>query len=104
MICYSATFLAYSGREKEAMKILRDHVQHAKKEPGVLMTRVYRSRTEPRRFFIYHELADEAALEAHLASQHYVEHILTYLYGLFEPESLVMDTYNSLTPSEAHTP
>ena len=34
MICYSATFLAYSGREKEAMKILRDHVQHAKKNQG----------------------------------------------------------------------
>ena len=68
------------------------------------MTRVYRSRTELRRFFIYHELADEDALDTHLASQHYTEHILTYLYGLFEPESLVMDTHNSLTPSEAHTP
>jgi quinol monooxygenase YgiN len=104
MICYSATFLAYPGREKEAIKILRDHVKQAKKEAGVIVTRVYRSRTDLRRFFIYHELTDQAALDTHLASQHYVEHILTYLYGMFEPESLVMDTYNSLTPSEAHTP
>lgn len=101
MISYSATFLAYPGREKEVIKILRDHVKQAKQEAGVIVTRVYRSRTEPRRFFLYHELADEAALHAHLASQHYVEHILTYLYGMFEPESLIMDTYLSLIPNDA---
>jgi quinol monooxygenase YgiN len=104
MICYSATFLAYPGREQEAIKILRDHVKQAKKEAGVIVTHVYRSRTEPRRFFIYHELTDQAALDTHHASQHYGTHILTYLYGMFEPESLVMDTYNLLTSSDVQKP
>ena len=56
------------------MKILRDHVQHAKKEPGVLMTRVYRSRTEPRRFFIYEQYKDDAALEAHRSAPHFLQY------------------------------
>jgi hypothetical protein len=74
-------------------------VEQAEKEPEVIITRVYRSRTEPRRFFIYHELTDQAAFDLHRATLHYGGHILTYLYGILEPESLLMDTYDLLTPT-----
>jgi quinol monooxygenase YgiN len=99
MIVLNATFLVSPGYEKEAIKILLTHVEQAEKEPGVIVTRVYRSRTEPRRFFIYHELDSQAAFDLHRATLHYGGHILTYLYGMLEPESLLMDTYDLLTPT-----
>jgi (4S)-4-hydroxy-5-phosphonooxypentane-2,3-dione isomerase len=100
MMSFSATFLVYPGRKQEVVRILLDHVEQAKKEPGVIVTHVYRSRTDPRRFFIYHELTDQAAFDAHRATQHYGTHILTYLYGMFEPESLDMDTYDPLSSGD----
>jgi len=71
MIVFNATFLVTPGQEKHAEKILLAHVEEAKEEPGVLATRVYHSRSEPRRFFIYHELSDPAAFEAHRANRLY---------------------------------
>jgi quinol monooxygenase YgiN len=100
MMSFSATFLVYPGREQEVISILLDHVEQAKKEPGVIVTHVYRSQTDLRRFFIYHELTDQAAFDAHRATQHYGTHILTHLYGMFEPESLDMDTYDPLPSGE----
>lgn len=104
MIVLNATFLVIAGYEEQAIEILLTHVEQAKKEPGVLVTRVYRSRTEPRRFFIYHELTDPAAFEQHRTSLHYGGAILTYLYGMLEPGSLLFDTYTQLAPGDEHQP
>jgi quinol monooxygenase YgiN len=98
MMVFNATFLVTPGQEKHAEKILLAHVEEAEDEPGVLATRVYHSRSEPRRFFIYHELNDPAAFEAHRASRLYGGHILTELYSMLELESLLMDTYEPLEP------
>jgi quinol monooxygenase YgiN len=99
MMSFSATFLVYPGREEEVIQILQDHVEQAKKEAGIIMTHVFRSRTEPGRFFIYHELTDQAAVDAHSATQHYGTHILTHLYSMIEPERLVMGTYDLVASS-----
>lgn len=104
MISFSLTFLVYAGREQEVIRILLDHVEQAKKEPGVIVTHVYRSRTDLRRFFIYHELTDQAAFDAHRATQNYGTHILTHLYGMFEPDSLNMDTYDRLPSGDVQKP
>jgi quinol monooxygenase YgiN len=92
MICFTVTFLIKPGCEKEVMTILREHVNPAKKEPGVGVSHAYRSRTESRRFFIYHELTDQDAFDAHRNTGNYSEFIQTNLYGMLEQESLVMDT------------
>ncbi|HEU5228562.1 MAG TPA: antibiotic biosynthesis monooxygenase family protein [Ktedonobacteraceae bacterium] len=102
MIALNATFLVAPGYEEQAIEILLMHVEQAKKEPGVLVTHVYRSRTEPRRFFIYHELNSQATFAQHSATLHYGKHILTSLYGMLEPESLLMDTYDLLTPTASN--
>lgn len=34
MMSFSATFLVYPGHEQEVIRILLDHVEQAKKEPG----------------------------------------------------------------------
>lgn len=96
MMVFQATFLVIPGNEPQAIKILLKHAEDAAKEPGVLVTRIYRSRTEPRRFSIFHELDDAAAFEQHRASLQYGGPILTYLYNMIELESLLMDTYEIL--------
>lgn len=98
MFVFNATFLVTPGQEKKATKVLLEHVEEAKKEPGVLVTRVYRSRTDPRRFFLSHEMNDQVAFDQHRASLPSGGPILTSLYGILEPESLLMDTYEQLTP------
>jgi quinol monooxygenase YgiN len=102
MLAEIATFLVNPECEKEAIKILRDHVVRAKKIQGVILSQAYRSRTEPRRFLIFYEFTDQAALEAHRASRDYNKYILTNLYGMTEPESLVVDTYDPLTSRNVH--
>ena len=104
MIVFNSTFLVAPGYEEQAIKILLTHVEQAKKEPGVLVTRVYRSRTEPRRFFIYHELSDPAAFEQHRVSLHYGGPILTYLYSMLELDSLLIDTYELLGSDDEQRP
>lgn len=99
MMVFQATFLVIPGNELQARQILLRHAEDAAKEPGVLVTRIYRSRTEPRRFSIFHELADPAAFEQHRASLQYGGPILTYLYSMIELDSLLMDTYEVLTPT-----
>jgi quinol monooxygenase YgiN len=99
MIVFNATFLVTPGQEEQVRKILLTHVEEAKTEPGVLITRVYRSRSEPRRFFIYHELSDPDAFDLHRATRHYGGHILTDLYSMLELDSLLIDAYEQLTPT-----
>lgn len=98
MMVFQATFLVIPGNEPQARQILLRHAEDAAKEPGVLLTRIYRSRTEPRRFSIFHELADPAAFEQHRASLQYGGPILTYLYSMIELDSLLMDTYEFVAP------
>jgi quinol monooxygenase YgiN len=45
-------------------------------EPGCLMFIVHRHRTDPRRFFIYEQYRDDAALEAHRASPHFQKYVV----------------------------
>lgn len=97
MICFAVTFLVNPGSEKKVMTILPEHVNPAKKEAGVGISHAYRSRTEPRRFFIYHDLTDQDAFDGHRNTRNYGKFIQTNLYGMIELESLVMDTYDPLT-------
>lgn len=97
MICFTVTFLANPGCEKEVMTILREHVNPAKKDAGVRVNLAYRSRTEPRRFFVYHEITDQDAVDAHHSTGNYGEYILTNLYSMLDQASLVMETYDPLS-------
>lgn len=99
MIVFHVTFLVTPGNEAQAMKILLRHAEDAAREPGVLATHIYRSRTDPHRFSILHELADAAALDQHRISEHYGGPIMTHLYNLIELESLYVDAYELLVPT-----
>jgi quinol monooxygenase YgiN len=74
MVVLAVTWMANVGREAEVAKLFSKLTEASRKEPGCRIYIVHRHRTEPRRFFIYEQYTDDAALEAHRASPHFLEY------------------------------
>ena len=68
-----ATLEARPEREADAEAALRALLTHTRLEPGVLRYDLYRDGTRPATFLMVEAYADEAALEAHRGSAHYLE-------------------------------
>jgi quinol monooxygenase YgiN len=66
--------MAKQGRENEVASILAKLTEESRKEPGCLMYLVHRHKTEARRFFVYEQYKDDAALEAHRSSPHFLQY------------------------------
>jgi quinol monooxygenase YgiN len=49
-------------------------VEESRKEPGCEMYVVHRHKTDVRRFMIYEQYKDDAALEAHRTSAHFLQY------------------------------
>ena len=73
MIVLAVTWVAKTGRETEVAELFSQLTAASRKEPGCVMYQVHRHRTEPRRFFIYEQYNDEAALEAHRNASHFLQ-------------------------------
>ncbi len=73
MIVLAVTWVARTGREAEVAALLSKLTEESRKEPGCVMYQVHRHRTEPRRFFIYEQYKDDAAIEAHRAAPHFMQ-------------------------------
>ncbi len=74
MIGVVATIQAKEGREAEFEQVFAEMTSQVKsKEPGNHMYQLTRSRSEPRTYKVLEMYADQAALEAHGASDHYKE-------------------------------
>jgi len=56
--------MAKAGHEAEVATVFSKLTEESRKEPGCVMYQVHRHKTEPRRFFIYEQYKDDAALEA----------------------------------------
>ena len=74
MVVLAVTWVAKTGREAEIAALFSKLTEESRKEPGCVMYQVHRHRTEPRRFFIYEQYKDEAALEAHRGAAHFLQH------------------------------
>jgi (4S)-4-hydroxy-5-phosphonooxypentane-2,3-dione isomerase len=74
MVVLAVTWVAKVGREAEVAEVLAKLTEEARKEPGCSMFQVHRHRTEPRRFFIYEQYKDDAALEAHRNTPHFLQY------------------------------
>ncbi len=74
MVVLAVTWIAKMGREAEVAAIFQKLSAESRKEPGCLMYQVHKHKTEPRRFFIYEQYKDDAALEAHRATPHFLQH------------------------------
>jgi len=74
MVVLAVTWTAKTGREEEVAALFAKLTEQSRKEPGCAMYQVHRHRNEPRRFFIYEQYKDDAALEAHRAAPHFLQY------------------------------
>ena len=84
MVCLAVTYLVLPNREAEAVVLFQKLTRVTRTEPGCRMYQVHRSLSEPRRFFIYEQYDDEAALEAHRQSLHFDELVQRGLFRIIE--------------------
>ena len=74
MVVLAVTWMAKTGREAETTALFSKLSEESRKEPGCVTYQVHRHRTEPRRFFIYEQYKDDAALEAHRNAPHFLQY------------------------------
>jgi (4S)-4-hydroxy-5-phosphonooxypentane-2,3-dione isomerase len=74
MVVLAVTWMAKAGHDADVAPIFATLTEESRKEPGCLMYQVHRHKTEPRRFFIYEQYKDDAALEAHRTSPHFLQY------------------------------
>ena len=74
MVVLAVTWMAKVGREAEVAGVFSKLTEESRKEPGCVHVLVHRHKTEPRRFFIYEQYKDDAALEAHRAAPHFLQY------------------------------
>ncbi len=63
MVVLAVTWMAKVGHEAEVAALFEKLTEQSRKEPGCAMYQVHRHKTEPRRFFIYEQYKDDAALK-----------------------------------------
>jgi (4S)-4-hydroxy-5-phosphonooxypentane-2,3-dione isomerase len=74
MVVLAVTWVAKLGREAEVAGVFSKLTEASRKEAGCLMYQVHRHKTDPRRFFVYEQYKDDAALEAHRAAPYFLQH------------------------------
>jgi quinol monooxygenase YgiN len=74
MVVLVVTWMAKVGREAEMAAVFSKLTEESRKEPGCVMFVAHRHKTEPRRFLVYEQYKDDAALEAHRASPHFLQY------------------------------
>ena len=74
MVVLVVTWMAKAGHEAEVATVFSRLTEESRKEPGCVMYQVHRHKTEPRRFFIYEQYQDDAALEAHRTAPHFLQY------------------------------
>jgi len=75
MVVLAVTWMAKVGREPEVMALFSRLTEDSRKEPGCAMFQVHRHKTEARRFFIYEQYKDDAALEAHRTTPYFLQYV-----------------------------
>lgn len=69
-----ASFRPTAGKEDELQELLSWMVGHTRAEPGCERYDLYRGQGDAGTFHLFERYRDDAALEAHRASDHYVEY------------------------------
>jgi quinol monooxygenase YgiN len=84
MVVLAVTWMAKAGREAEVAVLFQKLTEESRKEPGCHIYQVHRHKTDGRRFFIYEQYKDDAALEAHRAAPHFLQYARKELPKLAE--------------------
>ena len=94
MIVLSVTWQAKPGHEAEVAELFHKLTTESRKEPGCLMYQVHRQKDDRTRFFIYEQYKDDAALEAHRKTTHFLEYARKQLAPI--ADRLAGDLYDPL--------
>ena len=94
MICVAVTYVIQPGREAEAIDLFGKLTGPTRAEPGCRMYLAHQSTADPRRFFLYEQYDDQAALDAHRASDHFARYATNGLFPIVE--SRTPETYSPL--------
>ena len=73
-----------AGHEDEVIEPFRKLQAETLREPGCISYVVQRSRENPRRYLIYEQYKDQAALDTHRASNHFKEYGTNGFYRFVE--------------------
>jgi quinol monooxygenase YgiN len=84
MICLAVTFVVKAGHEDEAVAYFAKLTEATRTEPGCRMYLGHRSTTDPRRFFLYEQYDDQAALDDHRAAPHFERYAKSALFPIME--------------------
>jgi len=95
MLVLAVIWMAREGHENEVAIIFAKLQAASRQEPGCLMYVVHRHIDNPRRFFIYEQYRDAAALEAHRNSPHFQQYAVNALRNIGERQQ--GDLYTPLT-------
>lgn len=87
MICLAVTFVVIPGLEGEAIDLFAQLTDATIQEPGCRMYLAHRSFDDPRKFLLYEQYDDMAALEAHRASDHFIQLATGRLFPIIESRS-----------------
>lgn len=82
MLVLAVTWIANPFHEKEVGIVFEKLQAASRQEPGCLGYTVHRHIDDPRRFFIYEQYRDAAALEAHRNSPHFQEYAVHALRNI----------------------
>jgi quinol monooxygenase YgiN len=93
MIALCVHIVVNEGKEKEAAALFRQLQAESRKEPGCILYQVHTHRDDSRKFLVYEQYKDDAAIEAHRESAHFKKYAADGVYtmiesrdvGLYEP-------------------
>ena len=87
MICVAVTYIVKPGNEEEAAELFRKMTVDTRTEPGCRFYLAHRSTADPRRFFLYEQYDDQAALDAHRAAPYFELYVKQGLFPMIESRS-----------------
>lgn len=79
-----AQWLAKQGTDDEIAAVLKTAVRNSRAEPGCVLFMANRSVDNPRKFVLYEQFVDEAAFQAHVATDSFKENVLGKIVPLLE--------------------
>jgi quinol monooxygenase YgiN len=94
MICLAVRLTVKAGEEQRVADLFRPLQAASRQEPGCVAYIVQQHMDDARRFLVYEQYKDEAALEAHRNSEHFKKYAADQIYKVVE--SREADLYRPL--------
>ena len=71
----AALWRARDGEEERIRELIEIMTPLSRDEPGCRFYQAHRSTDDPRLFFLYEQYDDDAAYEAHMATEHFQKYV-----------------------------